>query len=99
LRAAAGRFCSQSLLGHNHRNNVIIADNKSAPKETVMPGLLFSRNSATAAGGFKWTPEKEPKGPVSIIISGADRAAYVYRNGVEIGRTPVSGAEGDVCRA
>ena len=45
------------------------------------------------AGGFKWTPEKAPKGPVSIIISGADRAAYVYRNGVEIGRTPVSGAE------
>jgi L,D-transpeptidase catalytic domain len=72
---------------------VIIADHNSAPKETVKPGLLFSRSTGTAAGGFKWTPEKAPKGPVSIIISGADRAAYVYRNGVEIGRTPVSGAE------
>ena len=30
---------------------------------------------------------------MSIIISGSDRAAYVYRNGVEIGRTPVSGVE------
>jgi L,D-transpeptidase catalytic domain len=72
---------------------VIIADHNSAPKETVKPGLLFSRSTGTATGGFKWTPEKAPKGPVSIIISGADRAAYVYRNGVEIGRTPVSGAE------
>jgi hypothetical protein len=36
---------------------------------------------------------KAPKGPVSIIISGADRAADVYRNGVEIGRTPVSGVQ------
>jgi L,D-transpeptidase catalytic domain len=72
---------------------VIIADNKSAPKETVKPGLLFSSDTGTAGRGFKWTPEKAPKGPVSIIISGADRAAYVYRNGVEIGKTPVSGLE------
>ena len=72
---------------------VIIADNNSAVKETVKPGLLFSGKTGTEAGGFKWTPEKAPKGPVSIIISGADRVAYVYRNGVEIGRTPVSGVE------
>jgi hypothetical protein len=72
---------------------VIIADHNSAPKETVRPGLLFSSKTGAATGGFKWTPQKAPKGPVSIIISGKDRAAYVYRNGVEIGRTPVSGAE------
>jgi len=72
---------------------VIIADNNSAVKETVKPGLLFSGKTGTEAGGFKWTPEKAPKGPVPIIISGADRVAYVYRNGVEIGRTPVSGVE------
>jgi hypothetical protein len=30
---------------------------------------------------------------VSIIVSGTDREAYVYRNGVEIGRTPVGGLE------
>src|SRR5580692_9951121 len=72
---------------------VIIADHNSAPKETVKPGLLFSAKTGTTAGGFKWTPEKAPKGPVSVIISGADRAAYVYRNGVEIGRSSVSGVE------
>ena len=72
---------------------VIIADHNSAPRETVKPGLLFSPKTGTTARGFKWTPEKAPKGPVSIIISGGDRAAYVYRNGVEIGRSPVSGME------
>ena len=50
---------------------VIIADNKSAPKETVKPGLLLSSKTGTAAGAFKWAPEKAPKGSVSIIISGA----------------------------
>jgi hypothetical protein len=57
---------------------VIIADNKSAPNHTVRPGLLFSGKTGTApAGGFVWTPEKEPKGPVSIIVSAVDRTIYV----------------------
>ena len=33
-------------------------------------------------------------GPVSIIISSADGAAYVYRNGIEIGRAPVGALHG-----
>jgi hypothetical protein len=85
----AAKLYSVTTIG----TTVIIADNNSAPAETVNPGLLFSRGRGTAAGGFKWTPEKASNGPVSMIISGADRAAYVYRNGVEIGRTPVSGVE------
>jgi hypothetical protein len=75
---------------------VIIADNKSSPVNTTKPGLLFSgtptQASATATG-FTWTPEKAPNGPVSIIVSTADRTAYVYRNGVEIGRTAIGGVE------
>jgi len=41
-----------------------------------------------------WNPGKAPEGPVSIIISSADGVAYVYRNGVEIGRAPVGGLRG-----
>ena len=85
----AAKLYSVTTIG----TTVIIADNKSVPKETVKPGLLFSSHTGTAGSGFKWAPEKAPKGPVSIIISGADRAAHVYRNGVEIGKTPVSGVE------
>lgn len=71
-------------------STVIIADNNSAPSTTTNPGLLFSAQASGNASAV-WTPEKAPKGPVSIIVSVADGAAYVYRNGIEIGRSPVGG--------
>jgi hypothetical protein len=74
---------------------VIIADHNSAPAHTVRPGLLFSGKSGTDPGGhFVWKPERAPAGPVSIIISAADRKVYVYRNGIEIGRAPIGGVQG-----
>ncbi len=73
---------------------VIIADSRSAPSHSTQPGLLFSGTSGRTEGGaLFWSPEKAPRGPVSIIVSGADRTVYVYRNGVEIGRAPVGGIE------
>lgn len=71
--------------------SVIITDGKSAPRSTAAPGLLFSTTPGEISppGGIIWNPEKASKGPVSIIVSSADGATYVYRNGVEIGRAPV----------
>src|SRR5213080_4507205 len=69
---------------------VIIADEHSAPAETVHPGLFFAQSGEVsepiAAGQFKWNPEKSASGPVSMLVSSADKTVYVYRNGVEIGR-------------
>src|SRR5262245_19424216 len=75
---------------------VIIADDDSGPDTTTKPGLLFAstRGETVPAGGVVWQPDKAPEGPVSIILSAADGAAYIYRNGVEIGRSPVAGLEG-----
>jgi hypothetical protein len=72
---------------------VIIADDKSAPSTTTNPGLLFAgpEGGAAPAGSLVWQPEKAPEGPVSIVLSAADGAAYIYRSGVEIGRAPVGG--------
>ncbi len=72
---------------------VIIADDKSAPSTTTNPGLLFAgpEGGAAPAGSLVWQPEKAPEGPVSIVLSAADGAAYIYRGGVEIGRAPVGG--------
>lgn len=77
---------------------VIIADNTSEPGSTTQPGLLFDGRAGEAApaGGVVWRPEKAPKGPVSIILSARDGAAYVHRNGVEIGRAPVGRLDGIV---
>jgi hypothetical protein len=75
---------------------VVIADNKSSPINTTKPGLIFSTATSETfitPQGFTWTPEKSPDGPVSIIVSTADRTGYVYRNGVEIGRAAIRGVE------
>src|SRR5947208_5295491 len=73
---------------------VIIADDHSAPAETVHPGLFFARSGEEsepiAAGQFEWNPDKSLSGPVSLIVSSADKTVYVYRNGVEIGRAAIS---------
>jgi hypothetical protein len=72
---------------------VIIADAHSAPATTVHPGLFFSQSGQEsepiAAGQFDWDPDKSLNGPVSLIVSSADKTVYVYRNGVEIGRAGI----------
>jgi hypothetical protein len=72
---------------------VIIADAHSAPATTVHPGLFFAQkgqeSEPIAAGQFDWDPDKSPSGPVSVIVSSADKTVYVYRNGVEIGRAGI----------
>jgi len=42
-----------------------------------------------AAGKFEWNPEKSASGPVSLLVSSADKTLYIYRNGVEIGRAGI----------
>ena len=72
---------------------VIIADSHSAPAETVHPGLFFTQSGEESepevAGQFDWSPEKSGSGPVSLLVSSADKTLYVYRNGVEIGRAGI----------
>ena len=41
-------------------------------------------------GPFEWHPKRSPNGPVVIIVSLPAQTLSVYRNGVRIGRSPVS---------
>lgn len=75
---------------------VVIAEQGEAPRDVVHPGLL----TPVAADGaplapeprlrddeaFRWTPAAGADGPVSLVVSGADRRLLVYRDGVEVGR-------------
>jgi hypothetical protein len=71
---------------------VIIADNKSAPSQTLRPGLLFSgktgaKSEVTSCGGRELR-----RGPISIIVSAPDRKVYLYRNGASrLGARPSKG--------
>ena len=39
---------------------------------------------------YTWHPQTSPQGPVLVVISLPEQQAYVYRNGVLIGRTTIS---------
>jgi hypothetical protein len=47
-------------------------------------------DDAPPSGPFTWRPELSPSGPVSIVISTADRRMVVLRNGRQIGSAPIA---------
>ena len=75
---------------------VVIASDASAPLEVSHPTFLQPVAAKSGADDLaprlspgeesRWQPEKSPDGPVSIIVSAADRRVIVLRDGVEIGR-------------
>jgi hypothetical protein len=76
---------------------VVIGDGKTpTPHLASNPGLMlapkdFSPEMLHPLGknDYDWHPERSPEGPITIVLSSADRAMYVYRNGNPIGRAAV----------
>jgi L,D-transpeptidase catalytic domain len=66
---------------------VVITNKAEVPKIVPTPDLAPATYFARA--DLQWHPEKATKGPVSIVISAADQKAYVIRNGIPIGSSPV----------
>lgn len=70
---------------------VVIANVAAAPRVAPTPALLSTDPAGNGSGAaVTWTPEKSPRGPVSIVVSSRDHRALVLRNGVIIGSAPVS---------
>jgi hypothetical protein len=76
---------------------VVIGDgNVPVPRLASNPGLLLAPTDLKpemlrplAQNEYDWRPERSPKGPITIVVSSADKTIYVYRNGDPIGRAPV----------
>ncbi len=76
---------------------VVVGDGKTpTPHLASNPGLLlapkdFSPEMLRRLGKdeYDWQPERSPQGPTTIVVSSADDALYVYRNGNAIGRGAV----------
>jgi hypothetical protein len=68
--------------------------------EVLQAGLrapLAAADPSDAPGlDWRWTPEWAPVGPLSVIVSLADRTVLVLRNGVEIGHSAIGLAAGGV---
>jgi L,D-transpeptidase catalytic domain len=76
---------------------VVVGDGKTpTPYLAANPGLLLAPKDFSpemvrrlAKDEYDWRPERSPQGPITIVLSSADRALYVYRNGNAIGRAAV----------
>ena len=76
---------------------VVVGDGKTpTPHLASNPGLMLAPKDFTpemvhqlARNEYDWRPERSPNGPITIVLSSADRALYVYRNGNPIGRAAV----------
>jgi lipoprotein-anchoring transpeptidase ErfK/SrfK len=76
---------------------VVVGDGKTpTPHLASNPGLLLAPKDFTpdmvrhlANDEYDWRPERSTEGPITIIVSSADDALYVYRNGNPIGRGAV----------
>ena len=69
---------------------VIGAGKTPQPHLASNPGLMLAPKDFTpatlTANEYDWQPERSSSGPITIVISSADKALYVYRNGNPIGR-------------
>jgi hypothetical protein len=71
---------------------VVISDSRVTPRIAAAPEIVgkVGPGGPSSAGAFEWQPDKSPQGPLSIVVSSADRKAVVLRNGIEIGAAPVA---------
>jgi hypothetical protein len=69
---------------------VVITDAATTPRVAAGPELVAAPEVAASPASVEWHPQSAPEGPVSIVISAADRRAVVLRNGVVIGAGPVT---------
>ncbi|MCL6684481.1 L,D-transpeptidase family protein [Sphingomonas alba] len=67
---------------------IVVADRPSSPRLAVEAWPLGG--DASPSNDYQWQPQLSPAGPVSIIVSIADKRAVVLRNGVEIGSAVVT---------
>jgi hypothetical protein len=76
---------------------VVVGDGKTpVPHLASSPGLLLAPKDfkpemlrPLAKNDYDWHPERSASGPITMVVSAADKAIYVYRNGNPIGRAAV----------
>ncbi len=69
---------------------VIVAGDSAHPVAAGGGDVLAPAAAVSQGESDFWAPEKSPAGPVTIVLSRADQAAIVLRNGVPIGRSAVT---------
>ena len=76
---------------------VVIGDDvKAQPRLAADPGVLLAPKDLTpemlkplGRDEYQWDPARSTTGPITMMVSAADRTVYVYRNGEPIGRAGI----------
>jgi hypothetical protein len=86
----------------------VIVHDEAVEPETVESNAILARFAPAPAGKLidataeplsenevaRWTPERAPEGPVTIVLTTANKRLIVYRGGIEIGRARISMPDG-----
>jgi lipoprotein-anchoring transpeptidase ErfK/SrfK len=90
---------SKLLFSLTERGGTVVIGDTIKPQQLFAgnPGLLLAPRDLKpemlvplAENSYEWQPERSTTGPISVMVSSADRMLYVYRNGIPIGRAAVS---------
>lgn len=86
---------SQLLFTTTNKGATVVVGNGKTPTPHLAsnPGLLLAPADfkpemlrPLAKNDYDWNPERSTDGPMTMVVSSADHAIYVYRNGTPIGR-------------
>jgi hypothetical protein len=74
---------------------VVVTDSPELPRFVPAPTLTAPEADVLPVDnqGVTWFPERSPEGPVTVVISAADKRLIVLRNGKQIGGAPVTLAQ------
>lgn len=90
---------SQKLYSVMHNGaTVAITKKNTQPSQSSKPAgiLLASKGASTERpipnpeGKVVWNPSKSRSGPFTVLVSYADQTVYVWRNGIQIGQSPLA---------
>ena len=77
-------------------STVVITKKGATPSRSSSPASILLSSKARhpsdrsiPAGRVLWEPRRSKEGPISMLLSYADSTVYVWRNGVQIGQSPL----------
>ncbi len=90
-------FSQQLFSATAKGGTVVVGDGKTpVPHLASSPGLILAPQDFTPAmlrplarNDYDWNAGRSPNGPITMVISSADKTIYVYRNGQPIGRASI----------
>jgi hypothetical protein len=85
------REFARLLYGITHMGMTVVITDQAVVPRLAPAQILLGRPSAVdpSRAGISWNSQASPSGPISIVVSAADRRVVVLRNGVVIGTSPV----------